>query len=345
MSRSLKASFSGSTNNFKKKNHYKLKDGDTVFRIVPPMTKFTDNPRGWIRYHSVHFGYKNSEGKLRMFESPLEMDFTTKTVLVADPALDRVNELKDKLEKAKLEGNAPLTAKLEALVGYSGNYNVDNNFHLNVIGLDGSIGELKIRKTAKVALEAEIKRLESEGVHALSEEDGRFFIFHREGSGRNTTFKVSVYTEKLDIPNVGKVDKQVSHKITSEMWDRLESEAFDLDDLFFRATSEEVAQIVAESDLLTGKSPAIDRIIDASWKAKRDANNSDGPSDPVPFGDVPTPSPVITQAKPVSPVVTPKTTTVAPKAVATPQVAAAPTQAQSIEELSDDDFFKQIGAV
>ena len=335
MSKSLKASFGGGQQ-YKKKNHYKLKDGDLVARIVPPMTKFTNDTRGWLRYHSVHFGYKNVEGKLRMFESPLVKNNKTKMIEVPDAALDRLNDLKAKLEQAKKDGNTPLVAKLNTLVGYKGVYSVDNNYHMNVILLDGSIGELKIRYKAKLDLEREIKRLEAEGVNPLSEEDGRFFVFHRDGMSLDTNFKVSVYTEKLDVPNVGKVDRQIPHKITPELWARLEEEAFDLVDLFSKPTAEEVAEIVATSDLLSGKSPAVDKYIDARWKAKNAANKTTQ-SDSGPDDDGPDDN-----AAPNAPAQTTAPTTQTANTQTTTQ--ANTTQAKDIAELTDEEFFKQIEA-
>ncbi len=179
-----------SESKFKKKNHYKLSDGDFVFRIVRPMEKYTYDPKGWSVYHSVHFGYKNTEGKMRAFESPQVKNYKTRMIEVPDPALDRLNDLKSQLEAAKAEGNGPLVARLNTLVGYKGVYNVDNNHHMNVIGLDGSIGELKIRGTAKRALDSEIKRLELEGVYPLSDDDGRFFVFQPLAPDR---YKVVLY--------------------------------------------------------------------------------------------------------------------------------------------------------
>lgn len=348
MSNSLKAN-TGGKGQYKKKNHYKLKDGDFVARIVPPMTKFTDDPRGWSRFHSVHFGYKNTEGKLRMFESSLVKDNRTKppTVVTPDAALDRLNDLKDKLEKAREEGNGPLMARLNTLVGYKGVYNIDNNHHMNVITLDGQIGELKIRHKAKIDLDREIKRLEAEGFNPLSEEAGVFFVFHRDGMNKDTNFKVSAYTVKVDLPGGGKANQEVTHKITPEMWVRLNEEAFDLNTLFNKPTAEEVAQIVKESDLLSGKSPACDRVFDAAWKAKRAASAQSQDDDNVNPDDAPTAF-GNTSASTQDPILPPvasltKSATVTSQAAAPQAAVVARTQAESIDALNDDDFFASIG--
>ena len=259
--------------------------------------------------------------------------------MVPDAALERLNELKAKLLQAKADNNAPLAAKLNTLVGFKGIYNVDNNHYMNVIGLDGNIGVLKIRYTAKQALDTRIAELKASGVDPLAFDTGKFFVFTRTGMGNTTSFKVDVYRESLEGPTV-------THVVTQEILDRLETEGFNLDndEIATRVTPEECAQIVAESDLLTGKSPACDRIIDAKWKARNAATTSE-PTEPednepqqsAPLQGLQAQANLKTEAQkaPVSaPVSAP---------VAAPVTAAA-TSAQSGETLSDDDFFKQLTA-
>ena len=330
---------------FKEKNRYSMKDGDVVFGILPQPKGSNAERSGtysgnWSRYLSLQFGYKNSAGKARPFESPLVRNNKTKMIEVPDAALDRLNDLKAKLELAKKEGNAPLAAKLETLVGFQGVYNVDNNHYMNVIGLDGNIGVLKLRYTAKQALDEEIKKLQAAGVDPLSFDNGRFFVFSRSGKNRDTAFKVSVYSEQVD----ALTSRQVVRKTTPEILARLETEGFDLSDLAPKLTSDEVAQVVAESDLMTGKSPAIDRLIDARRKAKRAAQSSQPDTDPneeealAKAEERAVPAQIAPQAS--APVAA---QTQAPSILA-PVQAAKPTQAQAIDELSNDDFFAMIGA-
>lgn len=361
--------YSGESN-FKKKNHYKLKDGDVVARILPqPKGSAAEYNSAWSKFHSVHFGYKNVEGKFRPFESPLVKNNKTKMIEVADPALDRLNDLKTKLENAKAEMNAPLTAKLNTLVGQKGVYNIDNNHHMNVMLLDGSIGELKLRHKAKLDLDREIKKLRSEGVDPLSFEDGRFFVFNRTGMGNETNFKVTTYTTKVEAlvnGNKKMVDEPYSSKIGQDVLFCLENEGFDLETLFSKPTAEEVAQIVAESDLLNGRSPACDRLFDARWKAKREAaastQDDNGPDDDyvAPTASFTTTANTTNQGVPSTAKVTVTVNSVLPASASatiaktailstsepvpvTVQTTLPKSQAQAIDELSDEDFFKEIG--
>ena len=215
-----KPNYGGKTQ-FKKKNRYSQTDGDVVFRILPqPKGKNAERSSDWSKYHSIHFGYKNSAGKARPFEScQVKKD---KQIIVQDPALNRLNALKAKLEEARKEGDSVKEARLSGLVGFNGVYNVDNNHYMNVIGLDGNIGVLKLRYTAKQALDEEIKKLQAMGVDPLSFDNGRFFVFTRSGKNRDTAFKVNVYQEQVD----ALTSRQVVHKVTPEILARLETRRY-----------------------------------------------------------------------------------------------------------------------
>lgn len=348
---------------FKKKNYFNLADGTQVFRILPPCGKL-EKEGAWSRYYSVHFGYKNLAGKLRTFLSP---EKTTgkgadRVVEIRDAALDRITELKAQYDIAKSANNQPLMARLAGLVGMKGVYNIDRNHHVNALELTtGKIGVLKMRHKCKTELDLEILRLKKEdNCDPLSSENGRCFNFTRTGTGNETNFKVTEYKVKKEVLVEGvttKVDCTFVHKLTPEM----ENDCADLDNLFIAVTAEECKQIVDESDLLTGKSAACDRIFDARWKAARDqttqavAGEDDQPGDdyvaptsqpkaaapaataPQGGASAPATAAVLTSNPPQTPA--PATTYTAPAA----QAAAAPTQAQVIDEMDDKDFFASIG--
>lgn len=259
---------------YKKKLHIKVKDKPVIARIVGPLGDNVEKG-AWFKFHSAVFGYKNKDGKARPFESPLQKKDKGKTIVTPCAATERVNDLKAKLEQAKTEGNTALVNRLNALVGPNkAIYNVDNNNHMNVILLDGSIGELAIRYKHKLKLDEEIGKLRAKNIDPLSDDNGRFFIFSKVPNGRDTLFDVEPYYEEIDMPNVGKVKREVVHKITPEIEKRFDTEAWDLDKIYIKVTAEECAQIVNESNLLTGISPACDRIFDDKWAAERAAREA-----------------------------------------------------------------------
>ena len=337
---------------FKKKNHFDMSGGSLVARIFPPFGTLADKGV-WHVYHSVHWGYKNLAGGYRPFESPLvekyDKETKTRTVEVADPALDRLNSLKEGLERAKAEGNDKMTKGLNDLVGMRGIYNIDRNHHLNVMLLDGTLGELKIRHKHFLVLKAEIDKLRAEGVDPLDLQDGRFFVFQKVGTGNETSFKADVYKEKIDVPGVGRVERDVVSTIGKEVLARVDSELFDLDGIFTKLTTAEVGKIVETSELKTGKSPACDEFFDARWKAQNAATKAaQSPASA-------TTAPAATQAAPA----TAAATTTAPAspaattanqnspATAATQAAPAPTpatppaassQERAIEDMGDEEF-------
>jgi hypothetical protein len=330
-----------------KKKYAKLKDGESVYRIVPPIGELAE--RGiWSVFHKVHYGYKNSEGKMRPFVSPLVQNRNTKMIEQPDAALEFINKGKAELEKAKAAGNAALVEALNKKFGPKGQYNLDSNHYMNAIDTQGNIVILKIRHRAMLALKATIDSLRAEGVDPLSVEDGRFFSFRRTGNGLETTFQVNVLKEKLNVPGVGEVQRDVVHKLTPDLIDRLGKEAGDLNKLFKRPTSEEVARIVKEG------ARAVDEILNTSTKGSASEEPEDTYEDESEYEQPaaanataqPTTVAQTTQAAPAAapaPSTTAQTTpqTAAPKveSLSTP----AKTTAQAINEQSDADFLKSLG--
>ena len=213
------------------RKYFKLKDGEQAYRILPPLGELADQGR-WSVFHSVHYGYKSTDGKQKPFLTSEVKNRKTGMIEVADAAKDRITNLKAKLEEAKKAGNKAVVDRLDPLVGSQGMYNLDNNHYMNVVDAQGNIGILKIRHKAKLALEAEIKKLNSDGVDPLSVDNGRFFVFTRTGMGRDTTFGVKVLKEKLTVQGVGVVERDVVHTLDDETVNRLSTEAGELNKIF-----------------------------------------------------------------------------------------------------------------
>jgi hypothetical protein len=357
-----KAKFGGN-----KRTWFKLKDGDSTFRILPPMGELMESGR-WSVYAKVHYGYKNSEGKTRTFESPEVRNPKTRMIDVADPALDRINQLKAKLEEAKLAKNEELVKQLLNLVGgKKSRYNLDNNHYLNVVDLQGNIGILKIRHRAKLALDAQIEKLRNNGVEPLGEDSGRFFTFSRSGTAMDTVYQVSVYKKKITIEGVGEVEQDVVHKLTDEIANRCcvekgvdakgrpiydYREAAPLHRLFKKPTAAEVARMVKEGE------KAVDEILDSKFDANvsEDDSGLEGEDDPVRSAQVANvPSPEASallksaEASKAAPAVVAQapdlgdTHKVKEAPVPVPTASVPPTTAQTVETKSDDDFLKELG--
>lgn len=323
---------------YTKKKWAKLTDGESVFRILPPLGDLADKGI-WSVFYNIHYGYKNSEGKLRTFQSPLVKNRKTKMIETPDAALDRINALKAQLEKAKLAGNGDMTEKLLKLVGPKGQFNLDSNHYMNAVDLQGNIVILKIRHRAKLALDATIKALRESGVDPLSADNGRFFIFRRTGMGLDTSFQVTVYQQKLNVAGIGDVNKDLVHALNDELISRLGSEAAELNKLFKILTAEQVERIVKEGPV------AVDDIFDTKKEEAVSAQPEESEDDlddySAPGSATPTSlaSPTIAAVTPVAVVIS---NPVAPKPVSVDVVTSKPT-AVVVNEMSDDEFLKTLG--
>lgn len=238
-----------------KKTYFKIKDGDNTYRIIPPIGDLADDGI-WSVFAKIHYGYKNSEGKLRPFESSLVKNYKTKMIEVPDAALERIEKLKAQLELAKKNGDSKMVAKLNEFVGPKGSYNLDSNHYVNAIDLQGNVGILKLRHRAKVALDSVMKGLREKGIDPLDPDNGRYFTITRSGNALDTTFQVKIFTKTITVDGVGEVEQQVIHKMDDSLIKRLSKEAADLSKLFKKPTAEQIARIVAEG------ATAVDEILD-----------------------------------------------------------------------------------
>lgn len=325
---------------FTQKKYFKLKDGESTFRILPPLGELADEGR-WSMFYKVHYGYKNTKGKLRVFQSSLVTNRTTKMVEVPDAADQRIKELKAKLEEAKSTGNKAVVERLGKLVsGMKPMYNVDSNHYMNVIDTQGNIGVLKLRHRAKTALDVQIKKLREKGIDPLSVDNGRFFVFTRSGNGLDTSFQVDILQEKLTVQGVGEVNRDIVHKLSDELITRLSEEAAELGKLFRALTSDEIERVVKASDLLTGQSPVIDELFDnrgdtSSVDEGEDEEESSVSETATAQAAAPVAAKVeVKQEAKVETKAAPKVETLSPSTATT---------AETVSSMSDEDFLKSLG--
>lgn len=207
--------------------------GSLILRILPPYGSMRQLGR-WSQYYVTHFGYRDTKGKLRPFESPEVVNRQNKMVEVVDPAMERIKALRTAQEKAKIEKNTDLVKKIGEQLRV---FNAKKAHYMNVMDLEGKIGVLSIPHKMYMALDAKLKELKQKGVNGLGAQNGRFFVFTRNGSGINTTHSVEVYRD----PNT---DQQVVSSLTDEVANRMSSEGVDLGSLYAKPTPQEVAEIV-----------------------------------------------------------------------------------------------------
>lgn len=241
-------------NERKSKNYFNLEKGDNVFRILPPLGNLAQAGH-WSKYWSIHWGYKDTKGKNRPFQSPEIKNHNTKMIEVVDAAKVRVDamsarrdqlsrELKAAVDSRNVAETKRLNDELNQLKELLKQYRLEKRYFLNAMTLDGKIGLLKIPHKAKVALDEEIKKLRSKGVNPLGVNDGRFFVFSNVGMGTDTTYSVRVYEETIDVAGIGQVKKEMAHSLSNDVLTRLSTEAFELDKVYVKPSAAQVQSMV-----------------------------------------------------------------------------------------------------
>lgn len=236
-----------------KKEVFKIKDGDNVFRVLPPMGKLA-KAGVYSRYYRVVWGYKDTKGSNRPFVSPRVQNFQTKMIDVDCAAFNRSEKLKtlkdDAIKQAKdfAKKGQPLPEalkeKIEDLKDQVKRFNIDSKNHMNAMDPQGKIGLLKLAGRGFTALKQVFKDLESKGVDATGVEGGRFMVINRTGSALDTAYAVREYKEQVQTAEYGLVEKPVPHSLTPAIISRLEAEAFQLDEIYPTPSSKQVQLIV-----------------------------------------------------------------------------------------------------
>jgi hypothetical protein len=149
--------------------------------------------------------------------------------------------MKAKLQEARLAGNKEVERQLAEKLE---NFNLNGRWYVNAVNDQGQIGLLKIPHRAKQALDAEIKKLQNEGVQPLSLEAGRFFTFTRTGEGRDTLYQVTPTMETVEIPGHGKMSKPKGHSMSIQDLIAMEAQVSNLESLFKTPTPEQIADMV-----------------------------------------------------------------------------------------------------
>lgn len=266
-----KSSFGG------KKQNFKIKDGDNVFRILPPLGELADQGR-WSVYYAIQWGFKDSKGNQRPFEDCRVINPKSKMVEVESPAYllrEKLQNEKDQLvEKFKAgdltkeqlqEQVKPVNEKIKR-------FNLDAKHYLNVVNLDGEIGILKINNTLMKALRAAMKEKIDTGVDPTSVEHGVYFNFKRTNETKKLqdyVFSVAPYLPKQ---SDGSYREEI-HVMDDIFMNRLSSEASDLSKLYTKPTPEQIQRMIDTGATGDG-SPVVDEVL-----GSKDSNASSSSDD------------------------------------------------------------------
>ncbi len=335
------------------KHAFKIKDGDNIFRILPPMGKLAKKGF-WNQYYRVEWGFKNSAGKNRPFQDVRVVNFQSKMVEVESAAHLQREALKAQKTALvqQLRAN-PTDAALKQQVAETTEaikrFNLDAKYYLNAIDLDGKIGLLKIGSRAFKALKVEIEKLRKTGVDPLSIDNGRFFNFNRSnatGNFQDTAYQVTPYKENV-VVNGETYQKDKVHVLDQSIIDRLADEAFELSGMYPEVTPAQVERMVREG------ATAVDEILGAGNEAAAsdDGGDDEESASTTTTAAATTPAATTqTQAAPAQPAAAATPTLPPAQPITAAAVQSAPAQTTTPApaakgDLSEDDFLRSIGAL
>ena len=276
---------------FKRRNYWKLEEGESIYRIIPPYGSLAESGR-WSYFWRIHFGFCGTDGKMKPVACIQNKD-RNGLVSTVCPICEFRTQLEIKERELRERGESDLT--LKPLRERIRAIDPDAKHFINVMSLDGQLGCLKIPTRSMKALQGRIDMLRAEGVDPINPEGGVFFVFRRKGIGLDTQHEVDVYTESVTV-NGERLHRTKQAPLTEAVVNRIESdpsEIFDLPNMYKRLTEEELAMLVY------GDAKVVDRLF-----ARPERNGETGPAAQAP-APAPAPRPPVTQATASSPLPAP----------------------------------------
>lgn len=227
---------------FAKKNYFRVKKegGDNFFRILPPFGSLAEKGV-WMVYGQTHW-LRNSKNQARVVACIEDKDMKTKMVKVRCPICDEVARRKEEgeamLAQSGLTGEA-LEAKKKMLNDWEFNHSRQSRYYMNALNREGQIGRLEIKTKHKQSLLPLIKKLNEDGLDPVGM-SGVELNFSTSGKGREKVFTVEAAVEKISA-----VEQRIKvSPLTEELIKRMETEAFDMKDMFKVLTAAELKRVV-----------------------------------------------------------------------------------------------------
>jgi hypothetical protein len=254
-----------------KRNNFKIKDGSNIYRILPPCGSLAEAGK-WTVYEAIHWGYKGTNNRFRNFRCPLQKG---KDKMVVKPCAecDKIAEQKatyDRLFKELTEGKGmgkeAAKEKLKYLGDWTQSHNRDAKWYMNVMNPQGEIGRLPIPHKMYEALKLAIAEVIKKQIDPIAIDQGVYFDFQRSGTFSQTTHAVRIVTESFTPPGTTDTYERIKKApLTQEQLKRMETEAYDLGDMFRSLTSDQVAMLVKSG----GEADVVDAVF-ASPESKKD---------------------------------------------------------------------------
>lgn len=366
-----------------KGKNFNLKEGDNVYRFLPPMHSFADEGL-WSTYVSTHFGYygtdptDSNKTRLKTFKCIQKDDRQSGMVLEECPECtlieDKQAELKDQEATLRTQFKADgmdekeieetLETALAPIKGWLKQHNVDRKHHMNVMTPSGEFGQLKLSHRTKKQLDAKLKELNDEdGIDPLDLEQGVLINIKRTGKMRDVVDTVEVVKEKVNV-NGKKMEQILLRPLTEDEANAALENCRDLATAGGYVLTKEQIQELTES---SGDPEEVDRVFSRNKEeSKKSAAPAKPASKPADKAEAPAPKPAAKEAVAPKPEATeaPKPTAdevvqqrlaalkakkeaeakKAAEKAAAEAAAAEPANDVNPLEMSDDDFLAKFGS-
>jgi hypothetical protein len=312
----MSAKFGGATSGgstFTSHKTFDIKDGTQRYRLLPSMKSLIASGT-WAVFQREHFGYRATDRKdptktkIRTFLCIEKSNPKTKMVEVSCPECreienkkqlrdDREKEIRDEckakgiLDSDKIEAIA--TKRLQDIDEWLKAHNLSKNWYVNVMTEDGEFGVLRMRHTAKQALDVRIEECRNRKMDPFAIGAGVFFEFKRSGKGRDTTYTVDVAMDMQEVN--GQVAMMVKRgPLTEALGDKADAECPDLTSVGRKLSRDQIQLLVetngdpAEVDAVFGLPDRVEKSPGANLGATQAAK----PAPVAPAAAKPTPKPV-----------------------------------------------------
>ncbi len=220
-----------------------IKEGDNVYRFLPPMHSYADLGR-WSNYVTVHFGYQGTDSndaaktRVKPFRCIKVEDRKTRMVIEDCPecTLYEQREHETQNREAALRAGGKSDDEIETVLGpirgWLQKHNPDRKHYINAMKPDGTFCAVKISHRTKKQLDAKIKEMQDrEGVDPLDPEQGVWFNIRRTGRFREAQDVVEVLMEDVEVEISGRKQRLKRVKmapLTEEMATRASESCRDL---------------------------------------------------------------------------------------------------------------------
>ena len=225
---------------FKKTVRHKVKDGDNIYRFLPP---FGDESNGYpYRKWNVIWGLTDpNSGRMRPFASPSTYEGHC-------PVYDYLEQLKQKVEGLKAAGQADRAAEIEKFIGAIRPKSV---YAYNASDKSGLVGVLELKSTAHkkvIALMNEYITQYNQDPTSLNsnvDDSGVWFRINRTGEGFNTAYDAFKNQDSVKDPNTGALSFQDDRSpLATSVVENFDSVAYDLNNIYQKLSYDDLKDIL-----------------------------------------------------------------------------------------------------